>query len=40
MMGQELVPQFEKKIKELMDGSKETVPHKQEKYFITSRDQT
>lgn len=29
MTGQELVPQFEKKIKELMDGNKDTVAHKQ-----------
>jgi hypothetical protein len=39
MTEQELVPQFEKKIKELMDGSKDTVEHKQEKYFTTSWDQ-
>jgi len=39
MRGQELVPQFEKKIKELMDESNDTVAHKQEKYLITSWDQ-
>jgi hypothetical protein len=36
MIGQELALQFEKKIKELMDGNKDTAAHKQEKYFITS----
>jgi len=29
MTGQELIPQFEKKIKALMDRNKDTVAHKQ-----------
>jgi hypothetical protein len=39
MMGQKLAPHFEKKIKEIMDESKDTVAHKQAKYFLTSWDQ-